>query len=356
MSAPLGSGVLDRLVGDAPAFRAMLRDVRAVAPRDATVLLTGETGTGKELVARAIHALSARSGAPFVAANCGAIPDALLEDELFGHERGAFTDARAARTGLLAQANLGTLLLDEVDALTPRAQVALLRVLQDHTYRPLGANGERRSDVRFIASANTDLEPLVRAGVFRADLYYRLGVLTLRLPALRERRGDILLLAEHFLRVHRPPERPAVPLSDEAAHALCSWSWPGNVRELENAIVRALCRADREKIAAADLGLQPARPSLSHAPSALETNEWPATSRETERDGPDGGLAAVKREMVREFERAYLARLMAEHGGNVTHAARAAHKERRELAKLLKKYGFRAGAARNGARVVRADG
>ena len=237
---------------------------RSIARHSATVVISGETGTGKELISRAVHYLGPRAPHPFVPVNCGALPDALLEDELFGHERGAFTDAKARRAGLLSQAEHGTVFLDEVDSLTPRAQVALLRVLQGGTYRSLGGDLERPLDVRFVAATNTSLSALVRAGRFRSDLYYRLCVLAIHLPPLRDRREDILLLARHFLTKYQDGPVP-VQLAADAERALLAYSWPGNVRELENVIQRSLAMTAAPVIVAADLGLAPPAPD----PSAL---------------------------------------------------------------------------------------
>jgi len=204
---------LSTLIGEAPAFLKVISQLLAVAHSDGTVLITGETGTGKELAARAIHYLSDRAAFPFVAVNCGSLPDTLLENELFGHERGAFTDAGAGRPGLVSQAEKGTIFLDEIEMLTPRAAVALLRVLQDKRFRALGSSREQQANVRFVAATNVQLGLLVEAGTFRADLYYRLCVFSIGLPALRDRKEDIPLLAAHFLEKHAPPGQVAMRLA-----------------------------------------------------------------------------------------------------------------------------------------------
>ena len=319
----LETTVLSQLVGKAPAFEHAVSNIPMVASSDGTVLITGETGTGKELVARAVHELSPRAARLFVALNCGALVDTLLEGELFGHERGAYTDARDRRQGLIAHAGEGTVFLDEVDALTPRAQVTLLRVLQERTYRLLGSTSEHRVDARFVAASNTRLDRLVKTGVFRADLYYRLCVFSLALPALRERRDDILLLCAHFLEKHGHGLAPR--LSPRAIEAVLSHDWPGNVRELESAVVRAVHFARNGVVEPHDLSLQ--------AGEALELPAAPV-------DAALPLYRAEKQRVVDAFERQYLTRLMTEHHGNVSRAARAAGKERRDLGKLLKRHGF----------------
>jgi DNA-binding NtrC family response regulator len=315
---------IDAIVGDAPALTRVLQQLARIAHHDATVLVTGETGTGKELVSRAIHYMSRRQGSPFVAVNCAALPDTLLEDELFGHAAGAFTDARAARCGLLSQAEGGTVLLDEIESLTARGQSVLLRVLQDKTVRPLGSNAERHLNVRFIAATNTGLRSLVERGVFRADLYYRLRVLWLDLPALRDRREDILPLAEHFVLKHTPAADAPPRLSAAACCALLATEWPGNVRELENTIIRALSLVDGGSIEPEHLGLAVAGDPAADAAA----------------QGGACGLSFREQKLraIRAFEYEYLTRLIHDHGGNITRAAKAAGKERRELGKLLKKH------------------
>lgn len=247
---------LRNLVGRSPGFREVLRRIPLVAQADSTVLVTGETGTGKEIVSRAIHHLSGRSSRPFVPVNCGALPFDLVENELFGHERAAFTGADRARAGLIAEAEGGTLLLDEVDSLPPGAQVKLLRFLQDREYRRLGSARVERADVRVIAATNTDVDGAVAAGRLRRDLFYRLNVLPLRLPALAERRDDIPLLARHFLALHaRSLGRPCPALPAPAAEALTARDWPGNVRELSHVVERAVLIRSEPRIRAADLML-----------------------------------------------------------------------------------------------------
>jgi DNA-binding NtrC family response regulator len=308
-----------RVVGRAPAFLRAIEKLPAIARSEASVLIGGESGTGKELIARAIHYISDRAPYAFVAINCGSFPDSLLESELFGHERGAFSTAYARRDGLIAQANGGTLFLDEVDSLSCKAQVDLLRVLQDKKVRALGSNAERECNVRFVAASNAAMTPLVESGAFRADLYYRLCVFSVTLPPLRERREDILPLAEHLVQKHTPANRRVAELSEAARSALVACDWPGNVRELENAVIRGNYLRAADTIEVEDLGLTgPAAPSAVRA-GALS-------------------FKAAKQEAVARFEKEYLGSLMSQHRGNITNAARAAGKDRRDLGKLLKKH------------------
>jgi DNA-binding NtrC family response regulator len=313
---------LSRLVGRSSAFRGCVSQLPAIALSEACVLIEGETGTGKELVARAVHYLSKRAAFPFIALNCGSLPDTLIEAELFGHERGAFTDAHSARQGLIAQSGGGTLFLDEIDTLPPKAQVGILRLVQDKCYRALGSTREHRADIRILAATNASLLKLAESGIFRIDLYYRLCVFSIHLPPLRERLEDILMLAQHFLYKHLPADRPLMILSDEAQAELLRREWRGNVRELENAIIRGIHLCSGTTIKPADLGL----PSSSAQPPALA------------QDGKLLDFRSLKRSVIECFERDYLARLMAAHNGNVSAAARTACKERRDLGRLLKKY------------------
>jgi len=250
----LGPGGAKRIIGQAPAFRLTFDLVKQAAPSAATVLLQGENGTGKELFARALHDLSPRAQGPFVAINCAAIPETLLESELFGHEKGAFTGAVTAKPGRFERAHKGTLFLDEVGEMTPAAQVKLLRVLQESEFERLGGTTSVRVDVRVVAATNKDLAREVAEGRFREDLYYRLNVVALKLPSLDNRREDIPLLAEHFLRAYcQKNGKLRTGFSTEAQERLESYAWPGNVRELENAVERAVVLSRGEVIGLEDL-------------------------------------------------------------------------------------------------------
>jgi two-component system response regulator PilR (NtrC family) len=240
---------LERLIGVSAAMASLFEMVRAIAPASSTVLITGESGTGKELVARAIHALSSRADKPFVGVNCGALPDTLLESELFGHVKGAFTDAHQTKKGLFEVAHGGSLFLDEVGETSPAMQVKLLRALQDRRIRRVGGTDELDVDVRVLAATNAPLEEMVKDKRFREDLFYRLQVIPIHAPPLRERREDIPLLAQHFLeRFAGEMGKRVVKVSDAARDCLCRYSWPGNVRELENVIERAVALETTEAV------------------------------------------------------------------------------------------------------------
>ena len=232
------------IIGDSSALRSMLRDVRKVAGVETTVLLIGETGTGKELVAQAIHNASARKDRPLIKMNCGAIPQGLVESELFGHEKGAFTGALQRRIGRFEMADRGTLFMDELGELPLDTQVKLLRVLQEQEFERVGATRSQRVDVRLVAATNRDLEAEVGAGRFRRDLFYRLNVFPVRIPALRERVSDIPLLVKHFLaQLQRKLAKPLQAVTDESMQRLQAYSWPGNIRELQNVLERACVMA-----------------------------------------------------------------------------------------------------------------
>ena len=247
---------VDRIVGTSESLRTALDLAKRVAPTRSTVLVSGETGTGKELIAGVIHANSPRAAAPFVKVNCAALPETLLESELFGHERGAFTSADRLRIGRFEQADRGTLFLDEVGDMSPATQAKLLRVLQDQQFHRLGGTKALRTDVRIVAATNQDLEQAIRAGRFREDLYFRLHVIGIRLAPLRERSDDLEALSRHFLaEFSRQLGRPRTDFSAEALARIQAHGWPGNIRELRNAIERAVLMSDGERIEADDIGL-----------------------------------------------------------------------------------------------------
>ena len=315
------------MVGQSAAFLKITALIAKIADCDAPVLLEGETGTGKERVARAIHYQGKRRDQPFVPVNCGAIPDVLIENELFGHRKGAFTDARGDQPGLVAHAHSGTLFLDEVDALTPKGQVTLLRFLQDQHYRPLGDPREHAADVRIVAASNARLTQRAEAGQFRMDLLYRLKILFLELPPLRERAGDPVLLAEHFMRVCS--ERFGKPLKTfhpDTLKWMASYPWPGNIRELENWVYREFFLADGPVIQVSPVDRPPA-----------DRRKW-GDRRQLMIDGLV--YAAAKAKALEDFETKFLASVLAKAQGNVTAAATLAGTERRYLGKLLKKRGL----------------
>jgi two-component system response regulator GlrR len=329
-----GAGIA--LVGDSPAFLGLLRSVDRVARAGAaTVLIRGETGTGKELIARAVHYLGARSDAPFVPINCGALPDQLAENEFFGHRAGAFTGASGESLGLLRLAHRGTLFLDEVDSLPAKTQVALLRFLQDGSFRPLGSGREERVDVRIIAASNRDLEGEVKAGRFRADLFFRLNLIAVRVPSLRERAGDIRGLSQYFLgECARRYCLANKKIDDHALRRLCAYAWPGNVRELENLIHRAYLLGDGECL---DIALPGDESELL---CGLSSEDSPDADFPADDASPQLGYRVAKLRALQEFDRNYLTRLLQRASGNVTRAAQLAGKERRALGKLLKRYGI----------------
>lgn len=319
------------MLGKSQAIETVRAQLQRYAACDVQVLIEGETGTGKELAAREIHYASARRDQPFVPVNCGAIPDSLFESELFGHDRGAFTDAKTAQAGLIDHARGGTLFLDEVDALSRKGQVVLLRFLQDNEYRPVGGGATRTSDARIIAATNACLARQVEAGRFRRDLQYRLNALYLQLPPLRARDGDVQLLAEHFLRAVAGRLRgPAKGWSNAAMQALNTYAWPGNVRELDNVALRAYVATEADTIGLGDLV------AVESAFAGL-----PSVPRRRANESEIGFIAAKSR-AIHQFERDYLSQLMQRARGNISAAARLSGTERRQLGKLLVKHGIEA--------------
>ncbi|WP_369930340.1 sigma 54-interacting transcriptional regulator [Xanthomonas sp. NCPPB 2632] len=310
-----------KLLGSSPQFHHVLAQLRRFAAFDVTVLIGGETGTGKELAARAVHYLSARAGMPFIPINCGALAESLVESELFGHERGAFTDAKNATSGLIAEADGGTLFLDEVDALPAKAQAALLRFLQDRTYRRVGGSQQRTANVRLVAASNADLGALAEARRFRRDLLYRLQVLTLTLPPLRERGNDAVELAHVFLARLNEQYRGQVSskrFHTDALHVMAGHGWPGNVRELEHFVHREFLLCDGDEIRA---------------------TAGQGTRRDAVGLATEGEFKDAKARAIEEFERGYVTRTLAMAQGNVSHAARMAGQDRSAFSKLVRKYG-----------------
>lgn len=314
---------LRQVIGQSPAFTAIKKRIIRLAGCDVPILLTGETGTGKEMCARAIHHLSPRANGPFIPINCSAIPTELFENELFGHEPGAYTDARQRRQGLIAEAEGGTLFLDEVDSLHPLAQTKLLRFLQDKQYKPLGASSYKQANTRLLAATNQDLRSKVQEGSFREDLYFRIKIVSVSLPPLRERRDDIPSLAYHFLEIAAKEYRqPNLRFTRDAIQKLRHYDWPGNVRELENVIRQAVVLTEGQMISARDLKL-PVDSDKSGYYFGESFNE-------------------AKARVIAAFERNYLQRALSVSGGNISQAARYARKDRRTFFGLLKKHGLRA--------------
>ena len=315
---------IDGMIGRTPIMGQLFELLRTVAATSSTVLVTGETGTGKELAARAIHDGSPRRNQKFVAINCSAIPETLLEAELFGHVRGAFTGAVANRQGRVEQANRGTLFLDEIGTMSPALQAKLLRVLQAREFERVGDSQTVKVDVRVVAATNSDLKKMVAEGSFREDLFYRLNVIPVRLPSLRERRADIPLLAQHFLeRLSREsPDRGRVTLAQDAQQALMAFDWPGNVRQLENVIERAFA-------------LSPGRSQIHLADLSPELQRMPVTADPSDYVLPDTGLDLD--ELVCRFELTLIKRALDRTGGNKRAAAELLRLKRTTLIEKLKR-------------------
>ncbi len=305
------------LLGRSPAMLSVYKQIARAADTTAPVLVIGESGTGKELVARAIHDNSARAGRPFVAINCGAIVETLLESELFGHVRGSFTGAVADTKGIFEQGHLGTVFLDEIGETSPSLQVKMLRVLEDNEVRPVGSTRTLRVDIRIVAATNADIEKATAEGRFRTDLYYRLGVITIVMPPLRERREDIELLAEKFLRNACSRAQRTVSISPPAMAALTAYEWPGNVRELENVVERLVVFSRGSTIDVDDLP-----PSLQKGPQDLKLSLF--------QDLPT----------LDEIERRYLRHVLEAVGGNRTRAAEVLGVDRRTLYRMAERYGI----------------
>lgn len=310
---------MNRILGESTVVQEIRRQIRCISECDASVLITGESGSGKEPAARGIHYLSPRSGKPFVPVNCGAIPETLFENELFGHIKGAFTDAGYNQSGLVKEAEGGTIFLDEVGVISPYIQVKLLRLLQDREYKPLGDSRYRSAEVRVVAATNEDLSELVRKGTFREDLYYRLNIVSLHIPPLRERKEDIPILAYHFIEKYaRRFGKPVKTVSPEAMECLLSHEWPGNIRELENKIQQAIVLTSGNELSARDFRF-------------LKNGAKPYTDSFE-------SFKLAKKQMVFSFEKDYLVNLLTKYNGDVVTAAASAGKSRTALWNLLSRH------------------
>jgi DNA-binding NtrC family response regulator len=324
-----GTYGFENIIGRSPAMAEVFELVRKAARSGANILVQGESGTGKELIARAIHANSPRAAQAFVPVDCASLPEQLLESEVFGHEKGAFTGAVKTKPGLIELAHQGTLFLDEIAELPVGLQVKLLRALQEREIRRVGGTRHIEVDVRVVSATNRDLRELVAKGGFREELYYRINVILIKLPPLRERRGDVTLLAHAFLRKYgesrQPPLRGFAP---ETFQALEAYSWPGNVRELQNVIERACALADGDTIEIGDL------PEHVRTRQIASTAPLPALASTLP-------LKDAKARWMKELEAAYLAGLLKRHEGNVSQAARDAGIDRKTFHRLINKYGLR---------------
>lgn len=320
-----GTYGFDNIIGTSPALQHTLELVRKAARSEASVLIIGESGTGKELIARAIHANSRRSSEALIPVDCASLPPTLLESELFGYERGAFTGAVKSKPGVIELAHRGTLFLDEIGELLPELQVKLLRVLQEHQFRRLGGTNQIDVDVRFVSATNQDLEELRSRNRFRSDLFYRLNVISIRVPPLRERGDDILLLARFFLDRFKNSEQPGhLGFAPDVVAALTSYSWPGNIRELQNAVEHACAFADGDLVTMKDLpdGLASGEPRIAGLLSAASSAKSYKETKET---------------WLSKFDSAYAAELLRQCGGNISRAAQAAEVDRKTFRKLLNK-------------------
>lgn len=318
------------LIGESAVFRATLALIERVSRFDVTVLIHGESGTGKELAARAIHYLGPRQAFPFVPVNCGAIPDNLIENEFFGHVKGAFTDAKEGSGGLIAYAEGGTLFLDEIECLSRKGQVVLLRFLQDQVYRPVGGRQLLQGNVRIIAASNRDLVQMVKTEEFRQDLFYRLAIVSVTMPPLRQRGADTIVLANYFIpRLANQYGLSRCELDDDSLASLMSYDWPGNVRELENLIHREFLLSEGRNI-------RIRCPRTASSCSASGDAETSSPSQIPFHLGFSGAKAVV----LAEFERTFVTYALVETRGNISLAARKVGKERRAFGKLLKKHGI----------------
>jgi len=329
------------IIGESTQLQDVFKIIDKVADTPSTVLITGESGTGKELIASALHGASSRRDKPFIKINCAAIPHNLLESELFGYERGAFTGAVTSKPGRFELADGGTLFLDEIGEIPVEMQVKLLRALQEGEFERVGGIKTTRVDVRLIAATNRDLQAEIEAGRFRKDLYYRLAVVPIVLPPLRERPGDIPMLAAHFVeKYNRKLNKKIEGISDDAMTLLQAWSWPGNIRELENLIERVLLFSDGPHISAKDLpeAFRQGPIAPAHAPSAPHL----------EAPTGEGGLKDIVRMKAAELEKDLITKALEETGGNVTRAAKLLQISRKSLQTKMKEFGLRDTTAQDG--------
>jgi two-component system response regulator AtoC len=325
------------IIGDSPQIQEVYKIIDKVADTPSTVLITGESGTGKELIATALHGASSRRDKPFIKINCAAIPATLLESELFGYERGAFTGAVTSKPGRFELADEGTLFLDEIGEIPVEMQVKLLRALQEGEFERVGGIKTTRVDVRLVAATNRDLQAEIEAGRFRKDLYYRLAVVPITLPALRERRSDIPMLARHFLdKYNRRLNKKIEGITDDAMALLQAYAWPGNIRELENLIERVLLFADGPFITGKDLP-EPVRSGAGVQAGAVSSPSTPSMEVPT----GEVGLKDIVRMKAAELERDLIVKKLDETGGNVTRAARLLQISRKSLQTKMKEFGLR---------------
>jgi len=354
-----GRARIDRLIGKTPRMQELYKTIETIGPSDATVLVTGESGTGKELVAQALHRNSPRSTKRLIKVSCAALPESLLEDELFGHEKGAYTDAKERKPGRFELADGGSIFLDDIDDMPLQTQVKLLRVLQQREFERIGGTKTIQVDVRVITACKTDLSLLVRQGTFRDDLYFRLRVLELRLPPVRERLADVPLLLQHFIQLHGGGRRYQV--AAETVQRMCQYDWPGNVRELENAVLRAIAMAgsseilDERHLLLAPIGLGPlvlAQSAAQHPDAAgraaqaaqtndalLQTGEHPAVPVQAT-VGDDAVDFRPLREVTADAERDYIRRVLAATGGSRTRAAALLDISRKNLWEKMRDLGL----------------
>ena len=313
--------LLDKILGSSKVVMDLRKKIVKISQCDVNVLISGETGTGKEITARAIHYLGQRSGKPFVPVNCGAIPENLFENELFGHAKGAFTDAAIQQNGLVREAEGGTLFLDEIGAISPYIQVKLLRLLQDKEYKPLGDSHPRKANIRIIAATNMRLLELLREGRFREDLYYRLNIVWIDIPPLRERKEDIPVLTQYFIKKYsREYNKTINSPSAKCLDKFLSYHWPGNIRELENKVQQMIVMASNPVVKIGEIEI-PEVNSSGHG-------------------YPQGSLTHCKKEFIESFEKIYISKLLERHNGNMVEAAKEAGKSRTGLWNLLKKHGL----------------